>query len=239
MPFFNSYMRFMDLFGRNAKTLIIKGYKLSSPEMNGGTNYMAPLIFVGHTLLLPYTLILGAGIKTIIDLATRKEIPQDKIKNLSDTIDNTPSDKMDEKISEILNYKAKSNSSQKILKELSELDKSTKTTIENEIKDKKQEIHQTRKNANLKEAEKIHPKIKEKLGELTKNTSIFFNYEVDDKFIPEDTEEFTKSSQQITDEHNETKAATQKGLLKAFLSDVGNTGKKLQHEIMRAFELSL
>lgn len=82
------------LFWRNLQGVFFAGYTLSNPSIDNGAahypspNYVSPFIFIIHTVLLPITLTLGAGIKTLIDLATRKKpLSKQDLDNASGIID--------------------------------------------------------------------------------------------------------------------------------------------------------
>src|SRR5580704_6373282 len=111
---------FFPLYWRNIKGTFFGGFRLMDDD-NGEfeANYAAGLAVLGHILLLPITLTIGALIKTLIDFNTRKPIPKEAIASKKDEIDHYDVTQMLEFINKISQYNTPfSNSSAELLSKL-------------------------------------------------------------------------------------------------------------------------
>jgi len=107
---------FANLFLRNVKGTFLKGFVPID-------TYLFLLYWIIHLALLPITLTLGAGIKTLIDYNTRKFVSNDIIEERKNKISQMNEKDMSELRSHFANYACQSNSSKMLLKLLSDLDK--------------------------------------------------------------------------------------------------------------------
>jgi len=78
---------------------------------------VTPFFWIAHLILLPFTLTVGAGLKTAYDLFTRKIIPEAEMSSLKAKVRKIDNEEMDSLIVDMFEYKedAQSNSSKTIL----------------------------------------------------------------------------------------------------------------------------
>src|SRR3990167_4459335 len=70
------------LYGRNVKGTFFGGY------LEASDNYAAVLFNVFHTLLLPLSLTVGAGAKTVVDIATREPLTVGQVNEMLEQVKN-------------------------------------------------------------------------------------------------------------------------------------------------------
>lgn len=128
------YRYLKSLYDRNVDGTFFGGY-VPIPDA------MGLLIWIPHTLLLPLTLTVGAGIKTLFDYFTRDLVKAKEQKSAAwKAYDMSPQD-LSKLYQGIKSYEAHSNSSVKMLKDLAEIEKSKEDnykSIEAETKRKMQ-----------------------------------------------------------------------------------------------------
>lgn len=122
-----------DIYKRNFKDTFFGGFMVPSEYPDG-------LAMIFHIVLLPFTLTFGAGIKSLIDFFSRKEIPETSLRDAEHQIKDLDSTTL--LIQEIFKYKpqAKSISSKQLIKDLEQINLDTQTAITTGYQNKKQQL---------------------------------------------------------------------------------------------------
>lgn len=203
------------LYGRNARGVFFGGFKLFA-----GTEYLAPLAWLVHLLLLPLTMTFGAFIKTCIDILSRKEIPSESMIQLDKKIDDLDNEHIEPLITKMSNYHAKSKSSKKLNKTLKELSTNAKDTIHVATAEKKWAL-QIDQLKSEKYPDPLKVYIKKHIFEL----------ELDEKHQEDFNVYIIENTQNCTTQ----KFDKQKKEIKTYLEAEKNKGKKMQHIIYNHF----
>jgi len=103
----------LNLYWSNVKDFFFKPYQFQDDPLS-----LYGLIWVIHTALLPVTLTIGAGTKTIVDMATRHPLSEKDMDNLINAIPTLSEEQFDELISIILQYTPRSDTSKKLIEDL-------------------------------------------------------------------------------------------------------------------------
>ncbi len=125
------------LYGRNVKGTFLSC--LTQTPVDPYFEVKGYLLFF-HLLLLPITLTFGAGIKTIIDVVTRKEQPPEKMAELNSKVAEVEEKKLKPLVKELLSYEPKSNSSRALKQTLTTIPQDEKSALDNDIRQKKWEL---------------------------------------------------------------------------------------------------
>jgi hypothetical protein len=210
-----------NILWKNIRGVFYTGYKISSPsyersdaendEITGITNYLSPFIFVLHTALLPVTLTVGAGLKTLIDLATRnKPFSDQDIENSSRIIDNSQPDQLDTIANVITSSNPSSVSSKQILHTINELKKQDECQ-------KKQYLEKMEKNFADEKAKFLTQDLK------SAGSSIRVSYELtaEDKLV------VARQQSEKLAEISKSNMALMKDSIKKYFTSPDNNGKKL------------
>ncbi len=235
----------LNLLGRNAKSFFLKGYKgiifgFWSPvvEMNEFDSVLYSL-FIGlplflsaivlHTILLPITLPLFSLLQTMVDFFSRKSLPEDEISQFNekyDAMDDRSKIKLADDLIDCL-YDTSSDSSRKLITELyevnGEFNKAIKAGSENELIS----LTRKRKFENLEKGKEAHP-------ELPSNSSYALQIVPSDALTPEDLKALGKYQNENRAHCLSQTIAKQATLLKAYVADERNEGKKTQHLIVNS-----
>jgi hypothetical protein len=111
------------LFWKNVRGVFFGGYKLADPLAGENNHYLAPFAFLLHTALLPITLTLGAGIKTLVDIATRNTpVSSNQISQTSERIKQLDENEINDLAQVITQYHPSSVSSKRLRKTVKEMD---------------------------------------------------------------------------------------------------------------------
>lgn len=204
-----------NLFWKNLRGIFYTGYKLSSPvlgrEGEETGNYLGPFIFVLHTALLPVTLTVGAGLKTLIDLATRnKPLLDQDIENSTRIIDNSEPDQLEKIVDVITSSNPSSVSSKQILYTMNELKKQDKLQ-------KQQYLQKMEKNFADEKARSLAQDLK----------SAGSNIKISYSLTPEDKIAVKRLQSEKLDEISKSNMALMKDSIKKYFTSPDNNGKKL------------
>ncbi|MGQ3891624.1 hypothetical protein [Legionella sp. CNM-4043-24] len=90
----------------------------------------AVIMFVIHAFTLPFTITLGACLKTFVDYFTRKGVSSEQREQMRRTIADLPVEDFNEFKDSLADFPAKSASSQSVIRRLADLDKAK--ALENE-----------------------------------------------------------------------------------------------------------
>ncbi|WED42265.1 hypothetical protein [Legionella cardiaca] len=202
------------LQGRNMLGTLKKGYV--NPDEWA---QLAFITWIAHTALLPISLLIGATFKTLFDVLTRSKMPVD-LDKATDNVDKLQEQELNALVETISQYNAKSNSSRDALEKLQQADLHEKATFTKAHQAQEKILMKKRKEANLEE-------IKSTLGALA------------DKAIIEPKSDLTAEDKFFLTEHDrehkklcaDVKIKTQKEIIKEFLTDSKNEGKKL-HQLI-------
>jgi hypothetical protein len=209
---------FIDMYKRNFKGTFFGGF--FDPQ---GTNFVVPFIWIGHIALLPLTLTFGAGIKTLIDFFTRREIPEETINAVDGAIDALDAESIRPLIESIAIYRngAQSTSSKKLIQML--LHTIPGETIDATSKDlgrKKRELQEAQLGIN------INPELRKRY-----RPSYIAN-------LPLNEESQRQLDAYIAENRvhtNTQQLSKQKGVIKEYLGADHNYGKKMQQIICNYF----
>ena len=92
-------VKYNKLYYENIKKIFFGGYtKLNADSL------LAPLVWILHTLFLPLTLTIGAGITTIIDIITKIELTSTEIIILKNNLKKLNDLQIKEIVNEMLKY---------------------------------------------------------------------------------------------------------------------------------------
>jgi hypothetical protein len=114
-----------DIYNRNAQGVFLGGF-----TNIGQWKYLIPVVAILHIAFLPLTLTFGAGLKSLIDYFTRKELPQEKLESLNNKINELDNDNIQPLIDEMAHYTPQSNSSKMLLKSLQKIPAETASVLE-------------------------------------------------------------------------------------------------------------
>lgn len=205
------------LWGRN-----IRGDLTSGWVHGGSENYAAPIAWLVRLLFLPLTLTLGAGIKTLIDIFSRKELPQAemaKMWNELNEIDNI-SDRMDTIVEALLHYDPKSKSSVALCNKLRDLSNNAHESMEKDLKNEEWRLKKAQLNSEELEVLQKHNTLNKAIPNSTLNAE---NIEAMKKYRQT---AYVKAYQDI---HKKEKEA-----IMDYLREDKNSGKKSEHIIYNA-----
>lgn len=197
----------IDSYKRNAKGVFFGGFTV-------------PNIY--HIIFLPLTLTFGAGIKSLIDFFSRKEIPETSLDNAKHQIQDLDTDRTTLLIEEICRYKpeVQSNSSKQLIEDLEQIALETQTAISTGYQDKKQQLQE------------------EQLG-IDKNPDLLNVYQssyisnlVLDGTRQQSLDSYIEENQKRCKSQEFTR---QKTIIGDYLSATHNTGKRMQHIICNFF----
>lgn len=100
------------LFAQNAKTIFKTGYV-------GPLDVPPPIVWLFHTLFLPISLTVGAGVKTGVDAMSRKELSTEDLQIVKIQLATLSDEQLDQVVADVIKYNPKS-----------ELSRSLKTTLQ-------------------------------------------------------------------------------------------------------------
>lgn len=204
---------FFSLWARNAGG-VLKGGLVPIYQFS----FVAPFIWIPHLVLLPLTLTLGAGFKTLFDCLTRKFTPEVEVKSRLETISKMSDSEINGLVEIVREYNdAKSHSSKEIQSSLNNLvqNEKRKTTTDCDRKLQMLLAVQRETQNNLSR----HPMDYSKLNE--KNNK--------------DHADFSEKAKNL-----ETKiiATQSKTVIIDFLQKENNNGKEMFNRLMRFFKPS-
>lgn len=205
-----------DIYKRNFKATFFGGFTVPEIYLIG---VLVPII---HLVLLPLTLTFGAGIKSLIDFFSRKEIPETSLRDAEGKIPDLDTDNTTLLIQEIYKYKpqAQSNSSKQLINGLKQINRYTENAIATGYKEKKQQLQ------------------KEQLG-IDKDPSLLNVYQssyISNLALDETRQQSLDSYMQENKKHCKSQQLTrEKTIILDYLSATHNTGKRMQHIICNFF----
>ncbi|MDI1351403.1 MAG: hypothetical protein PSV35_01325, partial [bacterium] len=198
-----------DIYSRNAKGFFIKGFP--DPERWTIAWFPAAIVFLATS---PLTLILGVGIKSLIDFFSRKEIPERKISSLSNKIQESDANTINTLVEKLSIYQAQSTSSKKLIQTLHASSTETIQAITKGLKNKKEALQEEQFNSEPSFGRFIT--VGGPLSQARQNT--LENYNI------------------ANSSHcNSQKLKKQKDILKEYLGAEHNSGKKMQQIIYDHF----
>lgn len=211
-----TFMNALRLYGRNARGIFFGGFVTNSNDSSG--DFSVGFIWIGHIVLLPLSITLGAFAKTLFDIFTRKEIPTEQIVELKNKINLLNEDKINRLASRVCALKdvVQSKSSHELCEQLIEL-----SFLEHKAIDE---------GYNKKRLELI-------LDQLTTKDTPNPLHKYNAKFIQNTLldithrEKFDAYNQENKAECRKQKASIQYQLINNYLNDEKNAGKYLQHAI--------
>lgn len=198
----------VDIYIRNVKGAFFGGFKV--PEIYP----IGILVPVFHILLLPFTLTFGAGIKSLFDFFLRKEIAETSLSDAKHQIEGM--DNVTPLIEEIYKYEPKSNSSKKLINDLTRISDDTQTRYQDKKLELQKEQLGIHKNPNLLNAYKSSY-----ISNLTLDES---RQKLLDNYMEENQNQC--KSEQLEEE---------KTIIGDYLSAKHNNGKRMQHIICNFF----
>ena len=200
---------FFSLYWRNIKGTFFNGFV--EP-----ITYIGPLIWLGHIVLLPLTLTIGAGIKTFIDFFTRKPMPDESIKAKQNEIKSLDDQQIEELTKNISSYNPHSNSSRMLLNQLAQLTIDERLVAEREYAIEKRRLV----------LDQLGPNAEQKyLASYIADVSLDVRHK-----------EILKNYDAQNKAHlAEQKLTAQKNVICSYLGDKKNNGKKLMQVILGLF----
>lgn len=210
-----TFMRALRLYGRNASGVFFGGF---IDVKNNSGNFLILLVWIGHIALLPLTITLGAFIKTLFDIFSRKEIPTQQFVELKDKINTINDDKIDELASHANEWKneVQSKSSHKLCEQLMKLDILEQSAIIDGTSKKRQELIIDQ----LTTEDTPNPQIK--------YATNFIRTTVLDTAHQEQLNTYIQENKAVC---HKQKASLQRQLMSNYLGEDKNAGKYLQHAI--------
>ena len=208
-----------DIYTRNVKGVFWGGF-LDIDRWKHFT-IIAALV---HIVTLPLTVTFLAGIKTLFDFFTRKELPEDKINALNGKITALDSESIKPLISDMLQYTPKSTSSQMLLKNLQNVPNEASSVLEQAKKDKIRALQLNQLTTDL-----VPDPTKTYLEAAITGTKL------DDKHQAQ-LDEYLKLNEAETQKQG---LAKQKAQIGAYLNADENAGKYMQHVIHNHFFLKV
>lgn len=198
------------IFAHNAVGTFFGGYR----------KYDDPIIWIVHSVLLPISVTVGAGIKTLIDVKSRHEINDEELKQIDQGLENLKGSDFDAFIYNVTQYPAKSNASRLLITNLREERLREQALIDEYAAKEKYHFLENKLNEfkKVNEADNNLPYVR-----LEVNTHCSLTE--DDKQILND-----KIKPYIEQQENERRNK-QRDLIKIYLHDEINAGKKMQHII--------
>lgn len=209
-----TFMSYLRLYGRNARSVFWGGFIDSG---NSG-NFLITGVWIGHIALLPLTITLGAFIKTLFDIFSRKEIPAQQFVELKTKINTINDDEIGELAAHANEWKneVKSKSSHELCEQLIKLDILNKNGIIDGISKKRQELIIDQ----LTTEDTPNPQIK--------YTTNFIQTTVLDKAHLEQLKTYIQENEPVC---HKQRTSLQRQLISNYLGEEKNAGKYLQHAI--------
>lgn len=137
-----SRISWFNLYKKNAYEMFIGGYKASSIYVS---RQLCLFVFVAHTVLLPITLTLGAGIKALLEVRGRRKVTPEEIQETAAKVaqlEKEPS-KIEQLVTYLRQYKnPKSPESQSLYRNFSTLDSGYRSILAGETSFKKLKLQE-------------------------------------------------------------------------------------------------
>ena len=192
-----------------------------SSRRSGETHsFGAWLAVIFHIIFLPITLTIVAGIKTLFDYFTRKELPDEQLDQLISKVDTLDNDGIEPLIDKIVKYSSDSNAS---------------GVLKTHLRSVSHEAYDAVQKAQIEKTSAL------KLAQLTTiqhpDPRKVYSYDYINKVKLDETHQKeldTFCAQNKTDCHTK-KLVQQKTSIKEYLSADYNAGKKMQHIINNHF----
>lgn len=206
----------------------------------GGVPLLINLVIL---ILMPVMILIFPLFKTIFDVFTRKEIPKQALNVLIAKIDTLDDQKTEQLVAEISNYKGKSNLTKALLADLenkpNEIRDTLLKTVSLDVDTHKKELLDTNA-SNTIEANKESVQEITRLVTLLRKEEIFAtsSINVDRVLVAGDQAvlDFLKRKGENEANIPDEKTKIVKSLLRTYLEDDRNNGKKMEHVILDAVE---
>ena len=194
-------------------------------------------------LLMPIMILIFPLFKTIFDVFTRKEIPKEALNVLIAKIDTLDEQNTEQLVAEISNYKGKSNSTKALLTDLenkpNEIRDTILKTVRRDVDIHKEKLLDTNV-SNIAEANKEAVQELTRLVTALKQEGLFASSNIDVGRVLVAGDQAVLDFLKITGEKEANipgeKVKIVKSLLRTYLEDNKNNGKKMEHVILDAVE---